>query len=154
MTNEFMPGANMGVSSDIASGAMDFSNYDEKAQFEPLPAGVYNAVIENMERKTSKAGNPMLTLTFKVVHEDYKNRKLFNHFVLDPSNTISMGRLKKFLIEVFPDVDLTNVNFDEMIQQGTAIGRECTLKVAQRAYNGNMTNDVKEVMGPSDGGIF
>lgn len=125
-------------------------NFDEVSEtaFEALPAGVYSATINGMELKTSKAGNPMLSVTFSVVHEDYANRRLFTHFVLN--NNIALARLKKFMINVFPDLSLNNVNLRTLCAEGAGIGREVQLQVAQRPYEGRMTNDVKEVLAANE----
>jgi len=129
-------------------------NFDDVSEdgFEPLPVGTYDATIGGMELKKSKAGNPMMSITFNVQHEDYKNRKLFTHFVLN--NDIALGRLKRFLLNVFPDAELSNLDLNELCAGGTGLGRACTLKVTQRPYDGRMSNDVKEVLPPQDLGIL
>lgn len=131
---------------------IDFTNVAEDAGFEPIPVGTYEAAISGMEIRTSKKGNPMVSVTFDVQNEDYKNRKLFTHFVLN--NDISLGRLKKFLINVFPDLELRSVNLAEFCRTGVWMGRACSLNVTQRPYDGRITNDVKEVMAPSSDSFF
>ena len=145
--NDWTPGDDMsGATTAEGSLCINFESVDENAGFSPLPPATYPATIGAMEASVSKANNPMISLTFNITHPDYSNRKLFTHFVLN--NDIALGRLKKFMMNVFPDLDLSSVNFTDIIQSGVAIGRPCALKVAQRMYNGSMTNDVKEVLAP------
>lgn len=151
--DDFVPGQNMeGTMTPGEQLLLDFSSVDENGGFEPLPVGTYPATIGAFGIKESKAGNQMVAVTFTIMHPDYVNRKLFAHFVLN--NEISLGRLKKFLINVFPDYNLASVNFTEIINSGAAIGRTCTLVVTQRPYNNAMTNEVKEVLAPQADGLF
>lgn len=146
-TDDFFPGLNSGVEQNTAETIIDFDSVSEGG-FEPLPVGTYSANIGTMEMRTSKNGNPMLSITFNIVHPDFPKRKLFSHYVLN--NDIALGRLKKFLLNVFPDISLSNLNLSALCAAGTGIGRACELKVIQRPYDGRMTNDVKDVLPPSD----
>lgn len=147
--DEFFPTIDAGV--ENSQLIINFDSVSEDG-FEPLPVGTYNAIISGMELKKSKAGNPMLSIVFNVQHEEYKNRKLFAHFVLN--NDIALGRLKRFLLNVFPDVELSNLDLNELCASGTGLNRACALKVTQRPYEGRMSNDVKEVLPPQDLGIL
>ena len=159
MTDDFFPGQDISeietgnggagnvANVDASALQINFANIDENAGFEPLPSGVYSVTIGTMEAAKSKAGNPMISVTFNVMHPDYAKRKLFAHFVLN--NDIALGRLKKFMLTVFPDISLDNVNLGEIIQSGIAIGRYCTVKVTQREYNGSMTNNVQDILPPA-----
>lgn len=147
MDDDFIPEQNLaGTMTPGEQLLLDFSSVDENGGFEPLPVGSYPATIGAFGLKESKAGNQMIAVTFNVTHPDYINRKLFSHFVL--TNEISLGRLKKFLINVFPDYNLASVNFTEIINSGAAIGRACTLVVTQRPYNNAMSNEVKDILAP------
>ena len=81
---------------------LDFSNVTG-GNFEPLPAGDYKLEIEKVEEKTSKAGNPMLNVTFNVVdHEEYEGRKVFDLYVLTEK---ALWKLKDLFIAIGKDVD-------------------------------------------------
>ncbi len=148
--DEFFPAVDTGVETNPQL-VIDFNNVNEGG-YEPLPVGTYDAVISGLEIKTSKAGNPMFSVTFNIQHEDFKNRKLFSHYVLN--NEIALGRLKKFLLNVFPDIELSHLDLGALCADGSGLGRSCALKVVQRPYEGRMTNDVKEVLPPNDMGMM
>lgn len=152
--DEFFPAIDVNEGTMPTGTVINFDNIDENAGFEPLPIGKYACHISTMEMRTSKNGNPMLSITFVVaaVHDEYKNRKLFTHFVLN--NDISLGRLKKFLIDIFPDISLANVDLQELCSSGIGLGRACDLQVSQRPYDGKITNDVKSISAPSDMGML
>ena len=57
------------------------------ADFEPIPAGKYLAVITDSEMKPTKSGNgSYLELTFQVIEGEYKNRLLWARLNLDNPN--------------------------------------------------------------------
>jgi hypothetical protein len=61
------------------------------ADFEPLPAGKYVAVITGSEMKPTKSGNgSYLELTFEVVEGEFKGRKLWARLNLDNPNQLTV----------------------------------------------------------------
>jgi hypothetical protein len=47
-----------------------------------VPDGIYSVTVENVEFKTSKAGNPMLAWTFKIEAGPHKGLRIWNHSML------------------------------------------------------------------------
>ena len=122
---------------------------EELPKFEAMPAGTYDAVIENCEWTISQSDNPMLSWTFKVVDPQYPNRLLFYHTVLNKEAGLS--RLKRLLIRVFPDgLDLSKFNAKKFAEAGEALGLPCRVKIRVRPYKGERRNDVTDVLPPSD----
>lgn len=81
---------------------LDFSNVTG-GNFEPLPAGDYKLEIEKVEERVSKAGNPMLNMTFNVIdHEKYEGRKVFDLYVLTEK---ALWKLKDLFIAIGKGVD-------------------------------------------------
>jgi len=59
-------------------------NVEPNADFDPIPAGKYLAVITASEMKPTKNNNGhFLELTFQVIDGPYKNRLLWSRFNLD-----------------------------------------------------------------------
>ena len=59
--------------------------------FEPIPAGKYQAVINKSEMKTTKSGNgSYLELTFQVIEGQYKNRLLWSRLNLNNPNELAV----------------------------------------------------------------
>lgn len=133
------------TSMDMNNMTLDLESVDEtKTGFEALPAGVYDCIVENTEFGPSNNGNPMITWTFKVVDEQYKNRLLFWHTVLNTD--IGIANLKKALLRICPDVPLNGFNPAKFCDEGLAVGLPCRVKVNVRPYKGEKRNNVREIL--------
>ena len=61
------------------------------ADFEPIPAGKYVAVVTASEMKPTKSGNGnFLELTFQVIEGEFKNRLLWARLNLDHPNPLTV----------------------------------------------------------------
>lgn len=152
MSDEFVMdfgGNDDGYSSDVDNLVLNLDSVDENSGgFEALPPGVYNCIVENVEYGNSKkSNNPMITWTFKVVDEQYENRLLFYHTVL--TQDIGVANLKKTLIRVCPDVDMSQFKPRDFADNGDALGLPCRVKVKIKPYNGEKRNSVTEVLAPA-----
>jgi len=121
---------------------------EEKPRFEAMPAGVYNCIIDNVEYSISQADNPMLTFTFRVVDEEYDGRLLFYHTVLNKESGLS--RLKRLLVRVCPDIDLSHFDPAAFADTGDALGLPLKVKVRVRSYKGERRNEVTDVLPPDE----
>lgn len=67
----------------------DANQIEPSDDFEPIPAGKYNAVITDSEMKETKAGNgTYLQLAFQIIDGEYRNRMLWARLNLyNPSET-------------------------------------------------------------------
>lgn len=64
---------------------------EPNADFDPIPAGKYVAVITGSEMKPTKAGNgSFLELTFQVVEGEFKGRLLWARLNLDNPNPLTV----------------------------------------------------------------
>lgn len=62
----------------------DANTVDPAADFSPIPAGKYVAVITNTEMKPTKSGNgSYLEITFQILDGEYKGRLLWARLNLD-----------------------------------------------------------------------
>ena len=131
---------------------LDLGGVDESIpKFEAMPPGTYDAFVESVESVISKSsGNPMLTFQFRVTTPEYENRLLFYHVVLN--NPAGLGRLKRLLIAVYPDVDFAQFRPKAFAESGEALGKACRVKVTVRPYNGEKRNNVNEVLAPAAAG--
>lgn len=59
--------------------------------FEPVPDGAYEVEVEKMELKTSKAGDPMLSIWFKILEGDFEGQRIFYNKVMQPQNDRAFG---------------------------------------------------------------
>ena len=69
----------------------DANQVEPSADFEPIPAGKYEAVITESEMKPTKAGTGhYLQLTFQVIEGEFKNRFLWARLNLDNPNATAV----------------------------------------------------------------
>lgn len=88
---------------------------EEKSEFEPLPDGDYEVAIDSMELGESKAHDPMLRVTFKVVAGQYENRLLFMNKVMQPQSQY-MGFQVKQVIEFLNSLEVGEYDFTGFAQ--------------------------------------
>lgn len=125
---------------------------EEMPTFQPLPPGIYNCVVENAEFSRSKNNNPMITWVFRVVDAENEGRLLFYHTVLNTE--AGLAKLKRLLLRICPDVELTSFRPKAFCEEGVALGRACRVKVRIRNYQGKPSNDVTDVLPSAEGGFF
>lgn len=151
----------MNLGADNNGLVFNLNDVDDKVGgFEPLPKGTYNAIVEEMEFKESKSGNPMIAVKYTVTDEEYENRVLFDYWVLSGNGSeFGLAKLKKFLVRICPEVDLGSFNPESFCDEGIAINKEVALKVKVQTqkkgdYKGEKRNQVTEVVAPETNGMF
>ena len=65
---------------DIDLSDVDKEDVENVNSFEPIPEGRYTLKAEEWEVKTSKNENQYLAVTFRVVSEGYKTRKIWQNY--------------------------------------------------------------------------
>lgn len=73
-----------GINKDIEENKENFGNYKE------VPLGEYEVRIDKIELKTSKKGDPMVSIWFKILAGDYKNSLIFYNQVVNSGFQIHM----------------------------------------------------------------
>ncbi|MMZ45236.1 hypothetical protein D3C76_403760 [compost metagenome] len=137
----------------------NLTDVKEDSGFEVLPKGDYNAVVDELEFGESKKGNPMVTVKFKITDGEHENRVLFDYWVLAGDGAeFGLGKLKKFLVRIMPEMDLSAFNVESFAEEALAIGREVTLsvrvqKVKKGEYAGTFRNNIGDIQAAS-GGAF
>lgn len=154
--------ANGGVAaaSDSNGLVFDLSGVEEQTSFELIPKGIYDAVVDELEFGESKAGNPMITVKYQLTDAQYENRTLYDYWVLAGNGAeFGLAKLKKFLVRVCPNVDISNFNPAVFAEQGLAIGNQCRVSVAIQTqkkgdYKGEKRNTIKDVLAPETGSFL
>lgn len=144
-----LEGTNNGDSAD-SNLVLDLDGVSsELPKFEAMPPGVYDAIIENVEYGNSQSsGNPMLTFQFRITDERFNNRMMFYHTVLNADSGLS--RLKRLLVRVAPEVNLSGFNPSKFADSGEILGFPCRLKLNVRPYKGEKRNNVQDVLAPEE----
>lgn len=71
--------------------------YDPKDAVTVLPAGEYNAVLEQYEERLSKKGNEMGVLTWKIFPEGSNSTPFVTDYIVVPQFTWKLKKLAKAL---------------------------------------------------------
>lgn len=92
---------------DSGGFSIDFSDIED---FEPVPAGVYDAEIIQSKPGKSKAGYPKITLQWRILEGEMENRRIFQDLTFHPKALfatkavlVGLGFDKEFKGEVDPE---------------------------------------------------
>lgn len=85
-------------------------------EFEEVPFGTYEVGIDKLELTSSKAGNPMVSVWFKIVAGDFKKYMLFYNQVINKGFQIKI--MNRFLKSLKSRQD---IYFDSFKQYGELI---------------------------------
>jgi len=127
------------------SPRIDFSNVRELT---PVPEGEYAATLTGTklvpEAKESK--QPYVEMTFTIADGEFAGRKLFRNYSLQPK---ALWSFKQTLVRLGTDPELLSgeLELEDVAEiAADAIGQPCRLSVGFREYQGNMRNELKEVL--------
>ena len=117
--------------------------------FEPLPEGWYDVIIDDVEARTSKSdknsGKPMYGYKFKVEGGDFDGRIVFTNACLWKEAIFTQRDIQQAIGTWESGNGKLEINTPEEL-----IGQTLKIKVAIREYNGEQQNDVKRFLS-SDG---
>ncbi len=140
--------------------AVDFSEGDslvidmndvEEVSFEALPRGVYPCTIAECEFTYSQSsGNPMWTLQLEVSEGEYAGRILYSHLVFKGAG---LGFTKRQLNRIAPELMEKPFDVQDVEVISTMLGKQLKAKVTIRKYEGNDTNNVRDLLA-ADGDSF
>lgn len=151
---------NVGAGTDQGGLVFNLDGVEEDKGFELLPKGNYAAVVDELELTESSTGNPMFAAKFKVTEGEFEGRVLFDYWVLGGKGAeFGLGKLKKFLTRVMPEVNISSFNAQTFSDEGAAIGRELTVAVKIQTqkkgdYKGEKRNQIADILAPSEGSFL
>ncbi len=121
---------------------VDMSNVEE-ATFEALPVGMYAVMISDVNFKYSQnSGNPMWELILEVTDGEYASRKLYTHWVWAGKG---LPFTKRIVAKIAPELLENPFSADDEDIMAALLGRELRAKVGVRIYDGDKTNNVKDL---------
>lgn len=147
------------AANDSQGLVFDLSAVEEKT-FEVIPKGTYDAVVDELDFGNSKAGNAMITIKYSLTSPEVENRVIFDYWVLAGNGAeFGQAKVKKFLVRVCPEVDLTSFNPQAFSDTGDAVGRQCRLTLGiqvqkQGDYKGEKRNTVKDILAVEAGSFL
>lgn len=110
-----------------------------------IPEGTYSLVVNQVEQKTSREGNPMIAFEFEVSEGPHKGAKLFENCSLQPQ---ALFKLKSVLMAL--GMEIPNKAFDLNLKD--LIGLECEVEVGHETYEGKKRARILEYINPEESG--
>ena len=121
---------------------LDFTDVSSEG-FEPLEPADYNATIFEAKPGTSKAGQPKLSIVFKIQDGDYKGRQQWLELSLQKQ---ALWKVKGFLLAAgYPSEKMAS-GFE--LDTADLVGRPIVIRVGTREYNGTQRNEVTNTYAP------
>lgn len=121
---------------------VDLSNVQEGFR---IPPGQYPARLVSLEKKDSKAGNPMWVWDYEVTGpEQHRGFKIRNHTVLQPN---ALWKLN----ETMAALGLRPEDGQASFTKEDAINRKCVVELVDGEYESEKRSELKKVLPHPDG---
>lgn len=116
--------------------------------FDPLPKGVYNCFVYDLEGRESKSGNPMIEVQFKIATGEYANRRQWTYLVLTPAAWWKVEEFFEALDYSLDDLPEEADTPEQVVAhiRDDIIGEKVCIKVNHGKYDGKITDNVDKVM--------
>ena len=96
---------------------------DNKSEYEEIPHGEYEVKIDKMELKSSKKGNPMVSIWFTILEGKYKKSKLFLNQVIVKGFQIHI--VNELLKSMKTDLNIEFVDYKQYAELLLDVAEEC-----------------------------
>lgn len=96
---------------------------ENKREYEEIPHGEYEVKVDKMELKSSKKGDPMVSIWFTILEGKYKNSKLFLNQVITQGFQIHI--MNTFLKSMGTDLNIEFVDYKQYANLLLDIAEEC-----------------------------
>lgn len=104
------------------------------SDFENLPDGIYDALLEDVQWRTNDGGTEWLSMTFTLLNEGFENRKAFGNIFFSNEKMLSQN-IKQTMKSAFAlDIELgadafdqPEINLVEAMKEG--LGKEVELEL-------------------------
>lgn len=125
----------------VSLGNFNAHDVEPAADFDPIPAGKYLAVITESEIKPTKSGvGSYLELTFQIIDGEYKNRLIWSRLNLDNPNSTAVQIARSELSSICRAVGLMTPKDSAELHN---LPLNITVKCKKRDDTGEMTNEIK-----------
>ena len=96
---------------------------DNNKEFEKVPYGEYEVKIDKMELKSSKKGDPMVSIWFTILEGKYKKSKLFLNQVITQGFQIHI--VNELLKSMKTDLNIEFVDYKQYAELLLDVAEEC-----------------------------
>ena len=110
--------------SDLAGLQKDIKDaQDNKREYEEIPHGEYEVKVDKMELKSSKKGDPMVSIWFTILEGKYKKSKLFLNQVITQGFQIHI--VNELLKSMGTDLNIEFVDYKQYAELLLDVAEEC-----------------------------
>jgi hypothetical protein len=118
------------------------NNVEPAADFDPIPAGKYNAVITDSKMKPTKNGDGnLLELQFEIIEGEYKGRLLWSRLCLEHKNELTVKIAKSQLADICRAIGVM-IPTDSVQLHNLPL--QISVKVKKRSDSDEVTNEIKK----------
>ena len=96
---------------------------DNKREYEEIPHGEYEVKVDKMELKSSKKGDPMVSIWFTILEGKYKKSKLFLNQVITQGFQIHI--VNELLKSMKTDLAIEFVDYKQYAELLLDVAEEC-----------------------------
>ena len=96
---------------------------DNKREYEEIPHGEYEVKVDKMELKSSKKGDPMVSIWFTILEGKYKKSKLFLNQVITQGFQIHI--VNELLKSMKTDLNIEFVDYKQYAELLLDVAEEC-----------------------------
>ena len=96
---------------------------DNKGEYEVVPHGEYEVKVDKMELKSSKKGDPMVSIWFTILEGKYKKFKLFLNQVITQGFQIHI--VNELLKSMKTDLNIEFVDYKQYAELLLDVAEEC-----------------------------
>lgn len=113
--------------------------------FEPLPKGPVDAVVTAAEATKTSNGKTMYKMTWSVLTGPNANRKVWGNQVISPESPPALGIFFRQMAAMGLGADYFGGNPSEEQVARDLVGRQATLVLDQKEYQGTLRNEIKDI---------
>lgn len=121
------------------------------AGFDPIPASIYDVIVDEASATQSSNGKDMIKATFKVEGGPHDTRKIFNQFVISPDSPNGLAFFFRHMAVLGLKEDFFATNPTTEAVAAAIVGKRCRVKVSIRQWNEQDRNQVDSVLPPVAG---
>ena len=96
---------------------------DNKREYDEVPHGEYEVKVDKMELKSSKKGDPMVSIWFTILEGKYKKSKLFLNQVITQGFQIHI--VNELLKSMKTDLNIEFVDYKQYAELLLDVAEEC-----------------------------
>ncbi len=115
----------------------------EGGSYEPLPEGDYDFVVKEAQTKTATTGRTMYVAKCEVEAGPNAKTLVWHNFVVTPDNPTALGFFFRNMNALGLNAQFFQSNPGDHQVAEALVGRRFRGQVVQRAYQGQMKNEIK-----------